>query len=170
MPTSHHGAARPDVKNSVVFLLARRQKNSAGRNEMMIDSAMTTRSAVLRCMGRLRYGSHATFAPMPRHLLLLTGLVPAIAGAQAPAAPLPPLMPMPRSIEVGQGRLRIDSGFSVAVLGYSDARLTRAVQRTMGRMAHRTGIALADSSTRDSATARLVIQARGAGETIQTEN
>src|SRR5690349_17284228 len=122
MPTSHHGAARPDVKNSVVLELARRQKNSAGRNEMMIDSAMTTRSAVLRCMGRLRYGSRATFAPMPRHVLLLTGLVPALAGAQAPA--LPPVMPMPRSIELGQGRLRIDSGFSIAVLGYSDARLT----------------------------------------------
>jgi hexosaminidase len=105
---------------------------------------------------------------MPRLLILLTGLVPAFARAQAPTTP--PLMPMPRSIDVGQGRLRIDSGFSVAVLGYSDARLTRAVHRTIGRLAHRTGITLADSSTRDSATARLVVQAQGGGEAIQTEN
>ena len=79
-------------------------------------------------------------------------------------------MPLPRSIDVGQGRLRIDSGFSVAVLGYSDARLTRAVHRTIGRLARRTGITLADSTTRDSTTARLVIQAQGGGEAIQTEN
>lgn len=77
---------------------------------------------------------------------------------------------MPRSIEVGQGRLRIDSGFSVAVLGYSDGRLTRAVKRTMSRLARRTGITLADSSVRDTATARLLIQAQGGGEAIQTEN
>ena len=77
---------------------------------------------------------------------------------------------MPRSIDVGQGRLRIDSGFSVAVFGYSDARLTRAVERTMGRLARRTGITLADSSVRDTAAARLLIQARGGGEAIQTEN
>ncbi|HXJ31140.1 MAG TPA: family 20 glycosylhydrolase [Gemmatimonadales bacterium] len=105
---------------------------------------------------------------MPRLLILLTGLVPALARAQAPTTP--PLMPLPRSIDVGQGRLRIDSGFSVAVLGYSDARLTRAVHRTIGRLARRTGITLADSTTRDSTTARLVIQAQGGGEAIQTEN
>src|ERR1051325_11106697 len=168
MPTSHHGAARPDVKNSVVFLLARRQKNRAGRNEMMIDSPMTTRSAVLRCMGRLRYGPRATFASMVRQLLvLLAGLAPAVAAQQAPA--LPPLMPMPRSIDLEQGRLRIDSAFSVAVTGFTDDRLTRAVKRTMGRLARRTGITLADTSVRDSATARLVIQAQGGGEAIQTE-
>ncbi|HET7248922.1 MAG TPA: family 20 glycosylhydrolase [Gemmatimonadales bacterium] len=105
---------------------------------------------------------------MLRLLILLTGLVPALAAQQAPTTP--PLMPMPRSIDVGQGRLRIDSGFSVAVFGYSDARLTRAVERTMGRLARRTGITLADSSVRDTAAARLLIQARGGGEAIQTEN
>jgi len=34
MPTSHQGAARPDVKNSVVFVPARLAKKIAGRNEM----------------------------------------------------------------------------------------------------------------------------------------
>ncbi len=105
---------------------------------------------------------------MPRFLLLLTGLAPVVAAAQAP--PTPPLMPMPRSVDVGQGRLRIDSGFSVAVAGFRDARLEHAVKRTLDRLAHRTGITLADSSTRDSALARLVVQAEGAGEAIATEN
>ncbi|HEY6225434.1 MAG TPA: family 20 glycosylhydrolase, partial [Gemmatimonadales bacterium] len=105
---------------------------------------------------------------MPRLLLLLlAGLAPALAAQQAPA--LPPVMPMPRSIDLGQGRLRIDSGFSVALTGFTDDRLTRAVKRTMGRLARRTGITLADTSVRDSATARLVIQAQGGGEAIQTE-
>lgn len=107
---------------------------------------------------------------MPQLLILLTGLVPALAAQQAPTTPLPPLMPMPRSIDMDQGRLRIDSGFSVAVTGYSDARLTRAVRRAMERLARRTGITLADSGTPDTVTARLVIQARGGGEAIQTEN
>jgi hypothetical protein len=40
MPTSHQGAARPEVKNSLVFWLARRQKNSAGRKLMAMLAAM----------------------------------------------------------------------------------------------------------------------------------
>src|SRR4051812_49117490 len=47
MPTSHHGAERPDVKNSVVLELARRQKNRAGRNEIAIESAMIVQSRVV---------------------------------------------------------------------------------------------------------------------------
>ena len=100
--------------------------------------------------------------------MLLAGLAPALAAQQAPATP--PLMPMPRSLELGQGRMRIDSGFSVAITGFADVRLTRAVTRTLGRLARRTGITLADSSIRDTALARLVIQAQGGGAAIQTEN
>ena len=37
-PTSHQGAARPDVKNSAVLEPARRAKKIAGRNETTIDS------------------------------------------------------------------------------------------------------------------------------------
>ena len=37
-PTSHQGAARPEVKNSVVLELARAQKKIAGRNEMTIEA------------------------------------------------------------------------------------------------------------------------------------
>src|SRR4249919_721356 len=54
MPTNHHGAARPDVKNSLVLELARRQKNSAGRNEIRIDAVMMAQSSEVSCM---RWGS-----------------------------------------------------------------------------------------------------------------
>src|SRR5947208_730524 len=50
MPTSHHGAERPEVKNSVVLELARRQKNSAGRNEMQMLATMMTQS--IRAKGK----------------------------------------------------------------------------------------------------------------------
>ncbi len=45
-PTSHQGAARPDVKNSDVLDPARRQKNNAGRNETPMLAAMITQSIV----------------------------------------------------------------------------------------------------------------------------
>src|SRR6476620_4945851 len=46
MPTSHHGAERPEVKNSEVLDPARRQKKSAGMNETAMLVAMMTQSIV----------------------------------------------------------------------------------------------------------------------------
>jgi hypothetical protein len=51
MPTSHHGAARPAVKNSPVPELARFQKNSAGRKLTAILSPMMTQSIVAKWNG-----------------------------------------------------------------------------------------------------------------------
>src|SRR3954467_12789576 len=53
MPTSHHGAARPEVKNSVVLELARFQKNSAGRKLIAMLAAMMTQSIVAKWKGEL---------------------------------------------------------------------------------------------------------------------
>src|SRR5437879_5562229 len=50
-PTSHQGAARPDAKNSVVLLLARRKKKRAGRNDTAIEMITTVQSAIVTCMG-----------------------------------------------------------------------------------------------------------------------
>src|SRR4051812_37719719 len=44
-PISHHGAARPDVKNSAVLDPARRASTTAGANEMMIDTTTMTQSS-----------------------------------------------------------------------------------------------------------------------------
>ena len=57
MPTSHQGAARPDVKNSVVFWLARRQKKSAGRNEITMLAPMIHQSREVNFMGDVGRGS-----------------------------------------------------------------------------------------------------------------
>jgi hypothetical protein len=63
MPTSHQGAARPEVKNSDVLDPARRQKKRAGMNEIPMLAAMMTQSRVAkwkvvfeRCHPELRSG------------------------------------------------------------------------------------------------------------------
>lgn len=48
-PMSHHGAERPDAKNSVLLLPARRARNTAGRKEMMIEMATTVQSREVSC-------------------------------------------------------------------------------------------------------------------------
>src|SRR5512145_2608636 len=58
-PTSHHGAARPEVKNSEVLLPPRRAKNSAGMKAIAIETATTIQSRDVRFMrwvanGRVR--------------------------------------------------------------------------------------------------------------------
>src|SRR6476659_88927 len=47
-PISHHGAARPDVKNSAVLVPARRASSSAGRNDTAIEMATIAQSMELR--------------------------------------------------------------------------------------------------------------------------
>src|SRR5262245_21649764 len=46
-PTSHHGAARPDVKNSAVLFPALRKKKIAGRKEMTTDAATIPQSSAV---------------------------------------------------------------------------------------------------------------------------
>src|SRR5262245_5716846 len=46
-PTSHHGAARPDVKTSAVLFPARRKKKIAGRKEMTTDAATMPQSSAV---------------------------------------------------------------------------------------------------------------------------
>lgn len=78
------------------------------------------------------------------------------------------LMPVPRSLTLGQGRLRLDSSFSVALTAQTDPRLTRAVARAIGRLARRTALTLSAAPVADS-VARLAIAAAAAGQAIQSE-
>jgi hexosaminidase len=78
------------------------------------------------------------------------------------------LMPVPRSLVLGEGRLRLDATFRVAFTAFHDARLERAVTRMMGRLGRRTALTLLPAPAPDSA-ARLVIAAAAAGQGIQTE-
>ena len=56
-PMSHHGAARPDVKNSVVLDPARRANTIAGMNETTMDAAMIHQSS---CVRRINGGDRDT--------------------------------------------------------------------------------------------------------------
>src|SRR5512145_1445828 len=49
-PTSHHGAARPEVKNSAVLLPARRARRTAGMKETTIDARTIAQSRVVMDM------------------------------------------------------------------------------------------------------------------------
>ena len=50
-PTSHHGAACPDVKNSAVLDPARRASHSAGMNETTMEAATMIQSRGVRSIG-----------------------------------------------------------------------------------------------------------------------
>ena len=49
-PISHHGADRPEVKNSAVFLTARRIRKTAGRKDTTIDTTTITQSRDVTCI------------------------------------------------------------------------------------------------------------------------
>ena len=53
------------------------------------------------------------------------------------------LMPYPAKISFGQSKLAIDAEFRVALTGYKEPRLERAVHRMIKRLSAQTGIALA---------------------------
>lgn len=84
--------------------------------------------------------------------------------SMAQNSPSPALMPMPASMAVHDGKLRLDVSFSIATSGYSDARLTSAIQRLQTRLAGRTGISLVPGVASDSRNAKLIVQVEAAGE------
>lgn len=107
-----------------------------------------------------------------RRLLPLVLLVAALPVGLEPRQSAPPtldLMPVPRSLALGSGRLAIDSGFRVAVTGFSDARLERAAARMLGRLGRRAALTLPAAPGGDTLAARLVIAAHGPGQEIQSE-
>ena len=52
------------------------------------------------------------------------------------------LMPLPANLQTGTASLRVDSSFSVALTGHTEARLDRAVQRFLRQLARQTAIPL----------------------------
>jgi hexosaminidase len=113
---------------------------------------------------------------------------PAVVSASvrvAIAAPAPThhLMPVPASVQWGEGRLRLDSTFAVAVHGFRDARLTGAVYRMIRRLEGRLGAALTSPRTLplpprglagphladDASRSALVVEVQGPGQAVQTE-
>ena len=69
---------------------------------------------------------------------LFCSLHPNCLVAQAP--PALNLMPLPASVQQGTGSLRIDSQFSVQLVGYTEPRLNRAVERFRTQLSRQTAI------------------------------
>lgn len=99
-------------------------------------------------------------------LVALAVLGGPVVGQQAPGTLN--LMPVPKSLALRPGRLRLDTSFTVAVRGFSNARLEQAVARMLGRLARHTKLTLPAGTTGDASTARLVVEARGPGQGVQT--
>lgn len=73
--------------------------------------------------------------------------------AQQPALNL---MPIPANVQLGSGNLRIDSSFSVAITGHTEARLDRAVQRFMLTLSRQTGIPFSPKASTSSKPTLLI--------------
>jgi hexosaminidase len=74
------------------------------------------------------------------------------------------LMPLPASVQTGSGSLRIDSSFSVALIGHTEARLDRAVQRFLRQLTRETALPL---SAKTSPRATLIIHTDHASKEVQ---
>jgi hexosaminidase len=96
-------------------------------------------------------------------VLLCLLLVPKLTSAQQ--LPLN-LMPMPASMQAGNGSLRVDSSFSVALTGHTEPRLERGAERFLHQLARQTALPLSIKPAK-SAQATLVIRTDHASKEIQ---
>src|SRR6266436_1234643 len=85
-------------------------------------------------------------------------------GAQAQEEPRLHLMPWPASLQTGSGSLRIDSSFSIALSGHTEARLDRAVQRFLRQLSRETALPL---SGRAASKAMLTVHTDHASKEVQ---
>src|SRR6185369_5730252 len=98
-------------------------------------------------------------------LISFTTLLCALrASAQAP--PALNLMPIPAEVQQGTGNLHIDASFSVALTGYTEARLNRTVQRFQRQLFQQTAIPLRPKPE-GSSGATLTIHTDRASKEIQ---
>jgi hexosaminidase len=74
------------------------------------------------------------------------------------------LMPVPSSVQIGTGRLRVDSSFSVRLTGYTEPRLERAVERFLRQLSRQTAIPLAGKPSVSSKTILLIHTDHGGRE------
>ena len=103
----------------------------------------------------------------PRVLLLLlfaTMFMLPEALARSTDAPIN-LMPMPASMKVSPGKLRLDAAFTVSSDGVADPRLDRAIVRLQERLRRRTGLVLPVGAPATGAAATLKISVQQTGPT-----
>lgn len=76
------------------------------------------------------------------------------------------LMPVPASLQVEEGRLPLDSNFSLSLQGYTDERLDRGIDRALRRLEARTGLTLSRVHEKNPG-ATLLIHTEASGMRIQ---
>ncbi|HEX8764051.1 MAG TPA: family 20 glycosylhydrolase [Candidatus Acidoferrum sp.] len=96
-------------------------------------------------------------------LFLVALLHPRSTGAQQQA---PNLIPVPASVQPGTGSLRVDPAFAVALTGYTEPRLERAVERFLRQLARQTALPL-NLKPAKSSQATLVVHTDHASKEIQ---
>jgi hexosaminidase len=96
-------------------------------------------------------------------LVLCVLLGPTMTAAQQPMLNL---IPVPAHLQTGSGSLRVDPSFSVALTGYAEPRLDRAVDRFLQQLARQTALPLTMKPMK-SPKATLVIQTEHPGKEIQ---
>ena len=103
---------------------------------------------------------------MRRLCLFALGVVMISPLANAQQQPPISLMPIPSSVQIGSGRLLVDSKFSVGSTGYTEPRLDRAIERFLRQLSRQTAIPLAGKPSAP-AKAVLVIHTDHASKEIQ---
>ena len=99
------------------------------------------------------------------HLLLVAAVTCLGAGSIAGEAQTLAVMPLPASATAGTGLLPIDGSFSVAIEGYKEDRLDRAVSRFLATLNKETGIPFVGPAS--GTGARLVIRTAGPSAPVQ---
>ena len=86
------------------------------------------------------------------------------AGTSAQEQPRLNLMPLPANVQLGSGSLRVDSSFSVALTGHTEARLDRAVQRFLRQLSRQTALPF---SAKASTKPTLIVHTDHASKEVQ---
>jgi len=81
--------------------------------------------------------------------------------------PVPNLMPVPTSLQLGTGRMVIDASFSVGIKGYSDSRLERSVTLFLTNLRRETAIPPLLMKLTEASQAKFVVEAGGANQGVQ---
>jgi len=98
-------------------------------------------------------------------MLLLPIFVFAGAPAGVNGASAVSVMPLPASVKVNAGKLRLDASFTVGTSGFTDARLERAILRMQHRLRRRTGLVLPLGVAPVPAPPTLTVAVKEAGAT-----
>ena len=99
-------------------------------------------------------------------LFILHLWLSAICVPQAVPAEQLKLMPLPSEFQAGNGRLAVNGSFSVALTGYREERLTRAVERFLNNASRQTGLPISKPSAQvDKAT--LTVHTEHASKAVQ---